>query len=287
MVRIMANRAKKIPETYQCLLPTEEISISSLLNTPLPAIASTANILGPAQSCVALEPPSWTEEQLKTALVPSKEWLMALDAAILEGWTKGIRSIKHPGNEGLRFPLWVGTFWTAISEVIREQREWKRAQEWVLTLPHGRETQDVQAVFDSTPQKSDLWMLPVKADRAVTKVSFFAELLSDGYLAERHIDAFVAHLNIWANRSQKAPGILVADLSLSLTLAFHHNAIVGQIQTCTPLLQYTALFKQSRNYHTLLFPAHVGGLEDGHWVVFCVDFKKCEYSFGEFCGGCK
>ena len=286
MVRIMANREKVIPEAYKHLLPSGEISISSLLDTPLPTITSIAGLLRPAQSCVVLEPPSWTEDDLKTMQVPSKEWLAALDAAIVEGWPKGARSIEHPNNANVRFPLWAGTFWTAISEVIQEKKEWKRAQEWVLGLPHGRETRDVQAVFNRTPHKMYIWMLPVEADRAVTEVSFFAKLLSDGFLAERHIDTFVTYLNIMARkRSPSVPGILAADLPLSLALSLHHNATVDKIQRCTPLLQYAAVFKQSAAYHTLLFPAHVGGVEDGHWIVFCVDFMKREYSFGALCRG--
>jgi hypothetical protein len=126
-------------------------------------------------------------------------------------------------------------------------------------------------------------MLLGEADRVVTKVVFFAQFLSDGFLAEWHIDTFMAYLNVMARRSPDPPRILVANLPLSVTLSSHHNATRDKIQRCTPLLQYAAVFKQS-TYHILLFPAHVGGVEDGHWVVFCVDFAKREYRFGELCG---
>ena len=285
MVRIAANEEKVIPKDYENLIPSEEISVSSLLKIPLPTIVSTANLLRPAKSCVACGSPSWTEDQLKTMRVPSKEWLMALDGAIVAGWLRGVCSVEHPSDPNIRFPLWVGTFWTALTEVIQQQKEWRRAQEWVLTLTHGQETRKIQAIFEKIPRKMYIWILPVEADRAVTKISFFAQILSDGFLAERHLDAFVAYLNIRMLRSwPNAPGVLVADLPLSYTLSLHYNATAEKIQGCTLLLQYTAVFKHNAAYHSLLFPAHVGGVEDGHWVIFSVNFAERNYSFGELCG---
>lgn len=282
MVRITANREKVIPKDYERFIPSAEITISSLLSTPLPSILSAANLVRPAKLCVVCEPPNWTEDQLRTIQVPSKDWLKALDEAIVEGWLRGASSVEHPGNTKIRFPLWVGTFWATLSEVIQQQKEWRRAQEWVFALAQSRETHEVQAVFARIPCETYIWMLPVEADRAVTKISFFTQFLSDGFLAERHIDTFVTYLNILAHtRRPNTPGILVADLPLSRTLSLHHNATADKIQRCTLLLQYAAVFKNNTAYHTLLFPAHVGGVEDGHWVTFSVNFAKREYSFGE------
>jgi hypothetical protein len=90
------------------------------------------------------------------------------------------------------------------------------------------------------------------------------------------------YLNVQACRMKpNAPGILVADLSLPLILSHHHDATVYKFNACKLLLQYTAVFRGNKAYLVLLFPAHVGGTEDGHWVVFCVDFTKHEYSYGE------
>jgi hypothetical protein len=214
--------------------------------------------------------------------VPSKEWLMALDGAIVEGWLDGVRSVEHPGDPNTQFLLWVGTFWTALSEVIQQQKEWRRAQEWALALTHGQETHKIQAVVKKIPQKTYIWILPAEADRAVTKISFFVQLLSDGFLAERHLDVFIAYLNIQVRRSRlSAPGVLVVDLPLSYALSLHYNATAGKILGCTLLLQYTVVFKYNAAYHTLLFPAHIGGVEDGHWVIFSINFAECTYCFGE------
>jgi len=174
---------------------------------------------------VVCDPPNWSEAQLKTMQVPPMEWLAALDAAIIEGWLKGVCSIKHPSDSKVRFPLWVGTFWTGLSEAIQEQRAWRRAQEWVCTLPQGPETRKLQEVLCRVPWKVNIWLLPVEADRVVTIISFFAKLLSDDFLAERHIDAFVTHLNVEARRMKpSAPMVLVAGLPFANALSFHCDA---------------------------------------------------------------
>ena len=122
----------------------------------------------------------------------------------------------------------------------------------------------------------------MEADRVVTKPGFFARLLSDGLLAERHIDAFTSYLNIRLRKqTPTAPGTFVASLPLSVALSNHFNASAWKIQECNILLRYTAIFK-NRAYNRLLFPAHVGSAQSGHWVVFNVDFKGARYSFGEW-----
>ena len=213
--------------------------------------------------------------------VPSTKWLGDLDKGIGEAWLKGANSVEHPGNPKIRFPLWVGTFWTALSDIIEEQKEWRCAREWVDALAQGPETHGVRSLFCRIPCDASVWVLTTETERAGTSVSFFAQMLSDRLLAERHIDAFVAYLNIQVRRCQPStPGVFVADLSLSVTLSNYLNIPAHKIQGCRPLQQYAAMFK-TKAYRRLMFPARVGGKKDGHWVVFSVDFKKAEYSFGE------
>jgi hypothetical protein len=105
MVRIVANREKKIPKEYEHLIPSQDTPILTLLRTPLPTISSAARILPHAESCVVSDPPNCSEEQIKITQVPPREWLAALDTAIVNGWLKGICSVKHPSNAEIRFPL--------------------------------------------------------------------------------------------------------------------------------------------------------------------------------------
>ena len=134
------------------------------------------------------------------------KWLADLNKGIGEAWPMGANSIEHPGSPNIRFPLWTGTFWTMLSDAIEEQNEWRRAVEWVNALTQGRETHEVQMVFSRIPCNGSVWVLTTETERAGTIVSFFAQILSDGFLAERHIDAIVTYLNIQVRRHQ--PSIL-------------------------------------------------------------------------------
>jgi hypothetical protein len=248
MVRNATKREKAILMEHKHLVPSSEISILSLLRTPLPTIFSAASVLLPAESRVVCDPPSWSEAQLKVVRVPQKEWLAALDDAIVEGWLKGVCSIKHPSDEKMRFPLWAGTFWMALSDVILEHRAWVCAQEWVFTLPQGPETRKLEAVLCWVSWKGNIWMLPVEAERVITKPSFFAKLLSDDFLAECHIDAFVMRLNVEARRmTPNAPRVLFAYLQFTNTLSSHFDATTPKIKTCTIFLQYAAMFRKKKN----------------------------------------
>ena len=284
MVRIAINRDKVVPKDCEHLIPSEAATISSLLDTSLPTILSATSLLRTVESCVVRDEPSWTKDQLISTPIPSAQWLKGLDEAIGKAWPNGANSVEHPRSTNIRFPLWIGTFWTALSGVIEEQKEWRRAGEWINNLIQGAETHEVQAIFDRFPRNTPVWVLASEADRAVTKISFFVRVLSDRFFAERHIDAFVSYLNIQVcKRDPSVPGVFVATLPLSVVLSNHFDAPAHKIQACKLLLQYTAIFK-SKAYCRLLFPAHAGGRDDGHWVVFSVDFIKAEYGFGELCG---
>ena len=125
MVRIAANKEKVVPDGYKQLIPSKEISVSSLLNSHLPTIFPPANILPVAESCFASKPPNWTRDQLMSFRVPSQDWLKALDVSMTDGWAKGANSVRHPGNGKIHFPLWVGTFWMELTEAIKEQQKWR------------------------------------------------------------------------------------------------------------------------------------------------------------------
>ena len=66
MARHKAKQEKVIPKGYEDLIPSGAMSISSLLNTPLPTILSAASSRRPANSCLVSEPPNWTKGKLKT-----------------------------------------------------------------------------------------------------------------------------------------------------------------------------------------------------------------------------
>jgi hypothetical protein len=281
MLDISEDQYFPIPPDYSHLMPSPDMPVSSLLETPLPTTIPALDDGRSAGSYITSELPSWTLAQLKSARVPSREWLTVLNDTIAKRSSGDARSIEHPDDSTIRFPLWVGTFWTPLLDIIQEQKRWRNARKWVLALPTCNETRELVAAFDRIPRQIYVWILPLKGDRESTTIDFFANLLSERFLAERHIDAFVVYLNIQARRSgPNAAGILVADLPLSENLKQHHDAHEDKIVTNEVLAKYAELLR-STAYRTLLFPAHVGHGESGHWVCFRVDFEGRKYCYGE------
>lgn len=93
-------------------------------------------------------------------------------------------------------------------------------------LPRSRKTHRLKVILGRVPWRTNVWAPAAEADRAVTKISLFAQLLSDDLLAERHIDAFTTYLNVGTYRVKpSAPGIFVADLSLSHLLSITTTAL--------------------------------------------------------------
>ena len=179
---------------------------------------------------------SWTEDQLISVPIPSTEWLGDLDGGIGEAWPTGADSIEHPGSPNIRFFLWAGTFWTALSDVIEEQKEWRRAREWIDGLVWGRKTREVQAGFCRIPRNTPVRVLTTETERAGTSISFYVKILSDKLLTERRIDAFAVYLNIQVCVCQPStPRVFIADLSLSATPSYYFNNLSGwQGPDCVP-----------------------------------------------------
>ena len=164
MVRIAINRDKVVPKDCERLIPSEAATISSLLDTSLPTILSAMSLLRTVESCVVRDEPSWTKDQLISTPIPSAQWLKGLDEAIGKAWPNGANSVEHPRSTNIRFPLWIGTFWTTLSGVIEEQKEWRCAGEWINNLIQGAETHEVQAIFDRFPWNMPMWVLVSEAD---------------------------------------------------------------------------------------------------------------------------
>ena len=164
MVRIAINRDKVVPKDCECLIPSEAATISSLLDTSLPTIFSATSLLRTVELCVVRDEPSWTKDQLISTPIPSAQWLKGLDEAIGKAWPNGANSIEHPRSTNIWFPLWIGTFWTTLSGVIEEQKEWHCAGEWINNLIQGAETHEVQAIFDRFPRNTPMWVLASEAD---------------------------------------------------------------------------------------------------------------------------
>lgn len=88
-------------------------------------------------------------------------------------------------------------------------------------MVRGPEIQEAEKLFDRTPWGLRLW--PLAGYDQVTRVGFLASLLSNEWLAERHIDTFVAYLNDQLRRGDQPGVAFVADQYLGSLLSRKRN----------------------------------------------------------------
>ena len=259
-------------------MPGETISVSELVGTNLPC--GLQSVLRSPESCLSKQTPSWTVEDLwKTHVLP-RDWLDSLDVTLDYKWGGGIQSIEAPaGSKDLQFPLWVGNFWLGMAEVIEQRGMWEKARGWMLGMLQGPEIQEAERLMDRTPWGLRLW--PLGGHDQSTRVGFLAGLLSNEWLAERHIDTLVMYLNDRFRRGNQPGATLVADVYLGSLLSRKRGGAATKLQEDRELRTYADKILNG-NHERLLFPAHVGGSASGHWIVFSVNIKERTVSYGEF-----
>lgn len=278
LATVAIHQERNVPREILQQIPAETISVSRLVATVLPQILQ--DILRSPESCFSEQAPNSSPEDLWRTPVPPRTWLNGLEISLAQRWSRTIRSIEVPvGSNWFRFPLWVVDFWLKVIEVIEQRDRWKRAQGWMLTMVRGPEIQEAEKILDRVPWGLRLW--PLAGYNQVTMVGFLAGLLSNDWLAERHIDTLVAYLN---NRFQKGnqPGTtLIGDQYLGSLLSRKRRETAAALREDRELRTYADKILDG-HHERLLFPAHVGGPASGHWIVFAVDIREKTISHGKF-----
>ena len=274
---VACQQEKTVPEEVLRRLPMETIPVSSLIAADLPR--SLQDVLRSAESCLSKETLNWTVEQLWKTRVPPRTWLSDLDIALNREWL-GTCSIEAPvGLKGVRFPLWVGNFWFEMIEVVEQRENWKKAQGWLRGMVRSPEVQEVEKLLDRTPWGLRLW--PLRGHEGSTKVGFLATMLSNEWLAERHVDTLVAYIGDRLQGSNRPDATLVADQYLGSLLSRRRDETATKLREDQELRTYAdKILDGYREY--LLVPGHIGGTATGHWIVFFVNIKKKTISYGEF-----
>jgi len=272
------QREKSVPEKVLCQIPAETVTVSDLIIANLPK--HLQGVLRSPESCLSKRAPDWAAKHLWTTCIPPRTWLFDLDTAVDHKWASGICSIEVPaGNRDLRFPLWIGNFWLDMVEVMEQRERWKRAQGWMLAMLRGPEIQEAEKLWDRTPWGLRLWSL-TGHDQS-TRVGFLAGLLSNDWLAERHIDTLVSYLDDRFRESNQPGVTLVADQYLGSLLSRKRGENAAKLREDRELRTYADKILDG-HHERLLFPAHVGGSAAGHWIVFSVNMKEQTISYGTF-----
>ena len=277
LVEAAFQQDTSIPEDILRQIPAETASVTNLIAAAVPK--SLGCTLHSPESCLSNLTPDWTPEDLWKARVPSRTWLNDLEMTMAKGWARKAKAVVvSVGPRNLRFPLWILNFWWKMSEVVEQRTGWKEAQGWMSRMVRGLEIQKAEKLFDRIPWGLRLW--PLTGYDEMTRVGFLAELLSNKWLAERHINTLVAYLNDRLRKSGRSGTTLIADQYLGSLLSRKRYETLGQLRTDKELKTYMDRILGGR-CERLLFPAHVGGCAAGHWIVFSVDIKRRTFSHGK------
>jgi len=267
-------QATEVPEEIQSRLPPETSPISTLLETNVPNRLLDTAIIQPIQLCSSPLPPYWTVEELFKTSLPPRTWLYTLEQNLSALWAAGTRSIKPPlpSRSSVRFPLWVVNFWNTAVEVTEERDQWLAAVDWLSRRVQGPEIHEARNLLKRVPWGIRLWSL-TGHDR-VTRIGYLAELLSNQWLGERHIDTISSYLT--SRMPGLGPTTLIANTDLHIYL-LNSTATTKVIRAHGGFQVYTKRITD-HPYSRLFIPANVG---TNHWVVFSVDFEKRVFQYGE------
>ncbi len=263
-----------IPPHERLFLPSEDLSITALLQLELP---SQPLVLAyeKAQTAFTHLPPteSLNAVSMKSRPIPPSDYIKTLWSAFGQAWFDGAQSVVDFRYKQSRLPLYVITYWDEMSRALQHAKSWKRARGWAMSwlskLDDGEMLREaVGGVLDSLA-----WGLGLRALGASSTVDSLAKLLSDDWLDDCVIDMLVTDLNL------RAPPDSRTEVA-TLAFVFHVIASYGPKARKDPLaglLQRYAERARTGELRRLFFPAH---LNNNHWVAFLVDFEDESISYG-------
>jgi len=268
----------RVPNPILDLLPSPEITVSSLLEKSLPALLSPSAInLRPVKSSTTNAAARWTVKELLEAAIPPRRWLSDLEITLRKEWLTSARvtSIRHPTNSNLHFPLWVGNFWYSLVDAVEQKEKWKRAEGWVSRLVQDPKVYEARGLMQQIPWGMRIWALT--GAESSSFVGVLARLLSTDWLRERHLDTLGSYLNFRASEDGEGrTGYWVGDVYFSTCLKRVYRATRATIRADWDLKKYRDGITACGSKR-LLFPAN---LDNNHWVTFGVDFEKQEFCYG-------
>lgn len=162
-------------------------------------------------------------------------------------------------------------------EVVEQRDKWRAAEGWLSKRVQDSEIRKARDLLEKVPWGLRLW--PLAGPDKETRVGHLAELLSNEWLGERHIDTISSYLNAQVQGEPGSrPTNLVAGLDLQAYLSNNSRSTAETMQSHEGLRMYARRISDHK-YSRLFIPAHVGG---NHWIVFSVDFEKYTFEYGEF-----
>ena len=262
------NREVKIPQEVLDTIPASTDSISALLHCD--ALPDLTILKAPllVESCICDDVASWTHEELKTLLdspLPSWKWIGNMEIAVKKRLQKRGRpsSIRHPLAPDLTFPLWVVKAWELLRHAAEALNKWIIAEEFLDGwAKEGVDVRAAQGLFCMVGWGQTVWAVSDPS----TSIAILAELLSTGWIRERHLELFASYLI--HRMGERATEVWISTAYTAELLKGLPDNVEGPYTGGLAEIQKSL---GENSYKHLYLPAHVDG---NHWVVFSVDVKK-------------
>jgi hypothetical protein len=211
---------------------------------------------------------------LATRPIPPVDWLGKLNMALGQAWFDGQRSIIDPRYKDSRLPLWTIQFWKDMAEAVKKRVLWQASDEWI-----AKNMKDIAVVKEGEVAREVMgtlsWGIPLRALGSLTTMETLTILLSDRWLDDEIMDMLLANIAARTRTDPKLAHIAVTPISFHLRLHDGYKKRAYGKAFVTELHRYKAYVSKGKTI--LYMSVNIGG---SHWVPFCIDFKKRQFSYG-------
>jgi hypothetical protein len=140
--------------------------------------------------------------------------------------------------------------------------------QWLLGHPEHPLCNAAIDAIGRTPWSSQLWSIP--GPEGLAYIGALSMLLSNGWLGESHINAFMEYVNV---RSEGK--IWAANTTWAVKMWQIRMASAKKLAADVELENLTQIIHNGAHY--LLFPAN---LDNAHWVIFFVNLDTRDFCCG-------
>ncbi|KAK6966380.1 hypothetical protein R3P38DRAFT_2816382 [Favolaschia claudopus] len=272
---------------FSCPTSATEIAIADknlpvlkFVDIKLPRVSSEL-VYGQSALWFSKDEPASDITFLRERNIPPPRVLYQLRRKSGQAWLDGAKSISDPRyNDGQdRFPLYVLTLWTEMSQMVEEQGAWKRSVEWLRMQREKCKDELTRDIIDEAGKalKTMARDAPLTYGRQSVSTIDLREFLGTVWLKTNNIDIMMEDL---ADRVASDPG--VAGKVIVAPLAFANAVLAARKGEYTRekarlLHRYECEVKEHKK-ERIVFPANVANC---HWIAGVIDFRHKTISFGD------
>jgi hypothetical protein len=124
--------AQRLPETARSKFPHMDMSVMEFLDVKLSTV-STELVTTDIGEWFGNFSPQSNVTALFTRAIPPQHLVLKLEEEIGQAWFDGAESIvdRRFSSKGESSPLWTLTYWREMSRIVRVQRDWREALNWL------------------------------------------------------------------------------------------------------------------------------------------------------------